>query len=301
MKSTVKTRIKEYTLLVLGNFVFALGAVMLVEPYGFAPGGTYGLGIVAHHLWGFETEFVALCMDIPLLIIGFIILGNRFGMKTIISTILLPLFMQLLHRIYGYASLIEPGITEMTAYQHQIIASIFGGVVYGVGLGMVYRSNATTGGSDIIAMILRKYSHLSMGISTLIVDGLITLSTVLAFGDWKLPMYSWIIIFVSSRVMDFILEGPKRAKTMMIITSKSEEIRNFIIYDMERGATLIPGKGLYSGQGRDIIYVVLGRREMIRLRQVISKTDPYAFINVIDSAEILGEGFQNLDSDPAGF
>ena len=301
MKNSVKTRIKEYTLLVVGNFIFALGAVMLVEPYGFAPGGTYGLGIVAHHLWGFETEFVALCMDIPLLIIGFIVLGNRFGIKTIVSTILLPIFMQLLHRVYGYASLIEPGITEMLAYKHQIIASIFGGVVYGVGLGMVYRSNATTGGSDIIAMILRKYTHLTMGISTIIVDGLITLSTVIAFGDWKLPMYSWIIIFVSSRVIDFILEGPKRAKTMMIITNKGEEIRNFIINDMERGATLIPGKGLYSGEERDIIYVVLGRREMIRLRQVISKTDPYAFINVIDSAEILGEGFQKLGMDPAEF
>ncbi|MBR3744921.1 MAG: YitT family protein [Bacteroidales bacterium] len=297
MKSALKRNIKEYLLLVIGNFIFALGAVMLVEPYGFAPGGTYGLGIVFHHLWGVETEFAALCMDVPLLIIGFFILGNRFGIKTIVSTILLPLFMQLLHRVYGYASLIEPDIVEMTGYQHQIIASIFGGVVYGVGLGMVYRSHATTGGSDIIAMILRKYTHLSMGTSTIIVDGLITLSSVVAFGDWKLPMYSWIIIFVESRMIDFILEGPKRAKTLMIITSKSEEIRNFIINDMERGATLIPGKGLYSGEGRDIIYVVLGRREMIRLREIIAKTDPYAFINVIDSAEILGEGFQTLGTD----
>lgn len=297
MKSTLKTSIKEYLLLILGNFIFALGAVMLVEPYGFAPGGTYGLGIVFHHLWGVETEFAALCMDVPLLIIGFFILGNRFGIKTIVSTILLPLFMQLLHRVYGYASLIEPNVVELAGYQHQIIASIFGGVVYGLGLGMVYRSHATTGGSDIIAMILRKYTHLSMGTSTIIVDGLITLSSVVAFGDWKLPMYSWIIIFVESRMIDFILEGPKRAKTLMIITSKSEEIRNFIINDMERGATLIPGKGLYSGEGRDIIYVVLGRREMIRLREIIAKTDPYAFINVIDSAEILGEGFQTLGTD----
>lgn len=297
MKSTLKTSIKEYLLLILGNFIFALGAVMLVEPYGFAPGGTYGLGIVFHHLWGVETEFAALCMDVPLLILGFFILGNRFGIKTIVSTILLPLFMQLLHRVYGYASLIEPNVVELAGYQHQIIASIFGGVVYGLGLGMVYRSHATTGGSDIIAMILRKYTHLSMGTSTIIVDGLITLSSVVAFGDWKLPMYSWIIIFVESRMIDFILEGPKRAKTLMIITSKSEEIRNFIINDMERGATLIPGKGLYSGEGRDIIYVVLGRREMIRLREIIAKTDPYAFINVIDSAEILGEGFQTLGTD----
>jgi len=299
MKDSVKTRIKEYSLLVLGNFIFALGAVMLVEPYGFAPGGTYGLGMVAHHLWGWETEYVALCLDIPLLIIGFIILGNRFGIKTIVSTILLPLFMQLIHRFYGYASLIEPEIVEMTAYQHQIIASIFGGVVYGIGLGMVYRSRATTGGSDIIAMILRKYTHISMGTATIIVDGLITLTTVVAFGDWKLPMYSWIIIFVDSKMIDLILEGPKRAKTMMIITSKADELRDFILNDMGRGATLIPGKGLYSGSDRDIIYVVVERSEMIRLKEKVSKTDPQAFVNVIDSAEILGEGFQNLSGSDA--
>ncbi len=294
MTETTKRKIHDYILLVLGNFIFAAGAVMLVEPYGFAPGGTYGLGMVFHHLWGIETELAALCMDIPLLIIGFIVLGNRFGIKTIVSTVLLPLFMQLLHRVYGYASLIEPEVMEMTAYEHQIIASIFGGVVYGVGLGLVYRSHATTGGSDIISMIMRKYTHLSMGICNTIVDGIITLSTVLAFGDWKLPMYSWIIIFICSRVIDFILEGPKRAKTMMIITDKSEELRKFIINDMGRGATMIPGKGLYSGQGRDIIYVVLGRREMIRLREQIARIDPAAFINVLDSAEILGEGFQSL-------
>ena len=293
MKDTVKKRIKEYLLLILGSFIYSAGAVMLVEPYKFAPGGTYGLGMVFHHLWGWETEYYALCMDIPLLIVGFIVLGNRFGIKTIVSTLLLPIFMQFMHRVYGYASLIEPGVTD-GLFQHQIIASIFGGVVYGVGLGLVYRSRATTGGSDIISMIMRKYTHLSMGVCNIIVDGLITLSTVIAFGDWKLPMYSWIIIFVCSRVIDIILEGPKRAKTMMIITCESEKIRDFIINDMGRGATLIPGKGLYSGSGRDIIYVVVGRREMIRLREKVSQLDPAAFVNVIDSAEILGEGFQNL-------
>lgn len=294
MTEKTKTAIKEYAALVLGNFIYAAGAVMLVEPYGFAPGGTYGLGMVFHHLWGYETEYVALCMDIPLLILGFIVLGNRFGIKTIASTVLLPLFMQLMHRIYGYASLIEPDIVEIGAFQHQIIASVFGGIVYGVGLGLVYRSHATTGGSDIISMIMRKYTHLSMGICNIFVDGMITLSTVFAFGDWKLPMYSWVIIFVCSKVIDLILEGPKRAKTMMIITRESEAIRNYILNEMGRGATLIPGKGLYSGEERDILYVVVGRREMIRLKEKVARIDPTAFVNVLDSAEILGEGFQDL-------
>ena len=293
-KKDWKKEVWSYALLILGSALFAVGDVMFVNPYHLAPGGVYGLANVFNALFGWKISVAGICMDIPLLIIGFIILGNRFGIKTIISTILLPLFMQFMHRVYGYASLIEPGVTD-GMFQHQIIASIFGGIVYGVGLGLVYRSRATTGGSDIISMIMRKYTHLSMGICNIIVDGIITLSTVLAFGDWKLPMYSWIIIFVCSRVIDFILEGPKRAKTMMIITGEAEKIRDFIINDMGRGATLIPGKGLYSGSGRDIIYVVVGRREMIRLREKVSQVDPAAFVNVIDSAEILGEGFQNLD------
>ncbi len=295
MKPELKTSIKEYISLVLGCFIFAAGAVMLVEPYGFAPGGTYGLGMVFHHLWGVETEFAAICMDIPLLIIGFIVLGNRFGIKTIISTLLLPLFMWIMHKIYGYASLIEPDVMEMTGFQHQMIASIFGGVIYGIGLGLVYQSKATTGGSDIICMILRKYTHISMGVATIIVDGLITLSTVIAFGDWRLPMYSWIIIFVESRVIDYILDGPKHAKTLMIITQKPDEVRDFIINKMSRGATLIPGKGLYTGADRGIIYVVLSRREMVELRSYVAGIDQSAFVNVLDSSEILGEGFQSLE------
>ena len=295
MKSSTSRAIKEYVSLVLGNFIFAAGAVMLVEPYGFAPGGTYGLGMVFHHLWGVETEVAALCMDIPLLVIGIILLGRRFGLKTILSTLLLPLFMHLMHRIYGYASLIEPDVVEMAGFQHQIIASIFGGVLYGIGLGLVYQSKATTGGSDIICMILRKYTHISMGIATIIVDGLITFSTVIAFGDWRLPMYSWIIIFVESRVMDFILDGPKRAKTLMIITQKPDEVRDYIMDKMSRGATLIPGTGMYTGEERGIIYVVLSRREMVELRSFVAELDPSAFVNVLDSSEILGEGFQSLE------
>ncbi|MCF0172352.1 MAG: YitT family protein [Bacteroidales bacterium] len=294
MTAHIKTNIKNYALLVLGNFIFALGAVMLVEPYGFAPGGTYGLGMLFHHLYGVETESVALCMDIPLLILGFIILGGKFGIKTILSTVLLPLFMFLIHHFYGYDSIIEPGIADMALFEHHILAAIFGGVTYGTGLGIVYYSGATTGGSDIIAMIMRKYTGISMGVCSFVVDGLITLSTVLAFGDWKLAMFSWIIIFCSSKVIDVILEGPKRAKTMMIITDEIVEVRDFIIKELGRGATLISAKGLYKGQTRYIIYVVASRQEMISLRQKIADIDPRAFINVIDSAEILGEGFQDI-------
>ena len=294
MKSiNLKEEIKSYTLLVIGNFLFSLGAVLLVEPYGFAPGGTYGLAMVAHHLWGWRTEVCAVSMDIPLLIIGTLVIGRKFGIKTLISTLIIPVFMFLSHTFYGYDSLIEPGISDITQFQEPMLAALFGGVVYGIGLGMVYRSGATSGGSDIITMILKKYLHIPMGAAMVIVDGLITLTTIPAFGDWKLPMFSWIIIFITSVVIDRIIEG-EPCKTMMIISDKIDEIKQVILEDMERGATLIPAKGMYMGNQRDIIYVVLSRREMVSLRIRISQIDPAAFINVINSSEILGEGFKPL-------
>lgn len=289
-----KEMAKEYALLLLGNTIFAVGAIMFVEPYGFAPGGTYGLGMVAHHLWGMETEIAALCLDIPLLIIGTLVLGGQFGIKTLVSTLYLPLIMRLIHMTYGYDSIIEPGIAEIGGFSHQMLAALFGGVIYGLGLGIIFKSKATSGGSDIISMIFSKYSKISLGTAMIIVDGIITLTTVIAFGDWKLPMYSWVIIFVCSKVVDMIVEGSP-ARTMLIITEKVEDVRHIVLEEMDRGATLIPAKGMYRGQPRDLLYVVLNRRQMMELKRRLAEIDPTAFVNIINSGETLGEGFKNLN------
>jgi uncharacterized membrane-anchored protein YitT (DUF2179 family) len=259
----------------------------------FAPGGTYGLAMVFHHLWGWRTETTALCMDIPLLIIGILVIGKKFGIKTMLCTFLIPLFMWILHNTHGYDSLIEPGISDMNLFKNQLLAAIFGGIIYGIGLGMVFKSRATSGGSDIISMIVNKYFHISMGTAVVIVDGIITLSTVIAFGDWKLPMYSWIIIFIESKIIDLIIEGSS-VKTMMIVSEKLDPIKEVIINDLGRGATLIPAIGMYKGEQRHIIYTTMTRREMVTLRYKIAEIDPRAFINVIESSEILGEGFKNI-------
>ena len=193
-----------YGWLLGGCFVFALGAVLFAEPYGFAPGGTYGLSMVFHHLWGWETEIAALCMDVPLLLLGIYFLGGMFGVKTIICTFAIPAFMRLIHYLYGYDALLEPGITDRTLLNEQLLSAIFGGIVYGIGIGMIFKARATSGGSDIISMILNKYTHISLGTLVIIVDCTITLSTVVAFGDWRLPMYSWIIVFIEGKVIDLV-------------------------------------------------------------------------------------------------
>lgn len=292
-----KESLMSYLWLLGGCFVFALGAVLFAEPYGFAPGGTYGLSMVFHHLWGWRTEVSALCMDVPLLLLGVYFLGAKFGIKTVICTFAIPGFMWIIHTVYGYDALVEPGITERTLLKEQLLSAIFGGIVYGVGIGMIFKSRATSGGSDIIAMILNKYTHISLGTLVIIVDCTITLTTVIAFGDWKLPMYSWIIIFIEGKVIDLILDGASTNKTMMIITNRQEEVKNAIIQEMGRGATLIPGIGMYEGKEKNVIYTIMSRRESVILRHKIAQIDPAAFINIIDSAEILGKGFKELKAN----
>lgn len=286
-----------YGWLLGGCFVFAVGAVMFAEPYGFAPGGTYGLSMVFHHLWGWETEITALCMDVPLLLLGMYFLGGMFGIKTIICTFAIPLFMRLIHATYGYDALLEPGITERTELQEQLLSAIFGGIVYGIGIGMIFKARATSGGSDIISMILNKYTHISLGTLVIIVDCTITLSTVVAFGDWRLPMYSWIIVFIEGKVIDLVLDGASVHKTLMIVTDKVEEVKSVILNDIKRGATLLPAVGMYKGEQRNLIYTILTRREMMVLRHKIAEIDPEAFINIVDSKEILGKGFKPLKEE----
>ncbi|MEA3503849.1 MAG: YitT family protein [Bacteroidota bacterium] len=280
-----KDFLTTYAWLLGGCFLFAIGTVMFAEPYKFAPGGTYGIGIVCHHLFGWVTEYTALMLDIPLLIIGVIILGPRFGIKTVVSTVAIPIFMTLIHSYYGSGALVE---------NDPLLSAIFGGIVYGVGIGMIFKSRATSGGSDIIAMILNKYSHISLGTLVIIVDGIITFSTVIAFGEWKLPMYSWIIIFIEGKVIDMIVEGATVHKTMMIISDKCDLLRDKIIVDLNRSATLFKGNGMYQGKEKSMLYTTVTRREMVLLKKHISEVDPNAFVNVIDSNEILGKGFKNI-------
>lgn len=290
--------LKDVAQVFIGCAIFSIGAVLFVEPYGFAPGGTYGIAMILHHTFGWRTEVAATCMDIPLLLFGTLLLGNQFGVKTLIANLFLPLTMFIMHEVYGYNAVIEPsvmpGVEQFSQYQHPFLAVVCACAFYGVGLGIVFRANATTGGSDIVSMTMRKYTHLSMGQATVIVDGIIVLATLIIFGSWAVTLYSALIVVGSSLVIDRVIEG-EPCKTMMIITSEKEAVKNFIFDDLGRGATLISAKGMYKGDNRDIIYVVLSTREMIRLKRKIARVDPRAFVNVMSSNEILGEGFKDID------
>ena len=312
-KKNFKQEVFAYILLIVGSALFAVGDVMFVNPYLMAPGGTYGLSNVLNTLWPWKIAFYAICMDVPLLIIGTIILGPKFGVKTVVSTILIFLFTFLLESIWGYNPVIHDGaivanpieglsMVEIPNHGGWFVPDYFlntvvAGLIYGVAIGLIFRSGATSGGSDIISMILHKYTKISLGTLVLIVDSCITLTTFIAFGDIRLPIYSIIIIFIESKVIDLVVDGIKSYKTALIVTDKMEEVKNYILHDMHRGGTCITGEGLYNGTERKMIYVTMERADFVKLRANLRNLDPSAFVNVIDSAEIMGKGFKELPTE----
>ena len=311
MKNTnLKTEIIAYLYLVLGSLLFAVGDVMFVNPYHLAPGGVYGLANVFNALWGWKISIAGVCMDIPLLIIGTLVLGPKFGVKTVVSVILIPVFTYILEITWGYAPLIHDG-PFFDAEAHAslffmdgevkrffmpdfFLNTVVAGLIYGVAIGVIFRAGATSGGSDIISMILHKYTHISLGTMVLIVDSLISLSTLIAIDDIRLPIYSIILIFIESKIIDLVVDGITTYKTVFIVTDKIDEIRDFIINDMERGGTCFAGTGLYQGAERKMIYVTLDRRDLVHLKSNIRRLDPDAFVNIIESSEIMGFGFKSL-------
>jgi len=282
-----KKWIISYTYLVLGTFILALGYAFFMTPYKITPGGIYGISIVLHHKLGFPVGMAALCFNLPLTLIGLKILGPRFGVKTFVCFILTALFTDGL--IYFI------GNDPLHLQDEVLLASMFGGAVMGVGVGLIFKSRASSGGTDVIASILSKYTKIPLGTQLMIVDSIIVIFGFLVFQDWKIPLYSWLTIFIMGRVIDVILKGFSDDKTVFIISEKSEEIRNAIIYDLKRGGTIFDGKGMFTKEKKEVIFTVVNRREIPDLVQFIFNIDPVAFISIQDAHEILGKGFKAIE------
>jgi uncharacterized membrane-anchored protein YitT (DUF2179 family) len=275
----------SYLLIIIGAFILATSFVLFITPYKIVPGGVYGISIVLHYLFGTPVGLVALCFDIPLTLLGIKFLGPKFGMKTVVGFSLTAVFTDTLTLFWGFEPLVKGDA---------LLSSIFGGVLAGLGLGLIFKAKATSGGSDIIAMIIAKYSRLPLGILMIYVDSAIVLIGLAVFRDWKIPLYSWIVIFITGKVIDVVLEGVSYDKSVFIISDKYEEIRDKIINNLDRGGTYLDVKGMYNNADRRMIHTVVSRRELGMLEEYIHDIDPKAFLTVTDATEILGEGFKSL-------
>lgn len=303
---------REMITIILGCAMCAMGFVFFINPYNIVPGGVYGMGIVLHNIFPtIQVGTFGYMMDIPLLTIAIILFGKQFGGRTLFAAIITPGLMNILSAaVYPTKealqtldpSLLMGGAINLS--DHLMLACILGGTIIGAGLGLVVRSNATTGGTDIIAMILNRYLHIPFSRGVLMADSCVVLAglVVIGFGvgmdgneagGWLLSLYSLICIFVASRVIDYVIDGASYDKLLFIIgNSHSEPLREYIINDMERGGTYIKASGMYSKDEKEMIFLVVSRREVAQVQRKIREIDPTVFLVVTDAYDTYGEGFK---------
>ena len=294
---------RTYALLIGGAFVLALGYSCFMAPYKIVPGGIYGITIVLQHKWGFPIGMAALCFNLPLSLLGLRVLGAGFGVKTFICFILVAVFSDslptLLLTLMGEPIPTDPMVTldPFKLGDEVLLACIFGGVVMGVGVGMIMKSRASSGGTDVFSNILHKWTHRPSGQLQMMVDSCIVIFGFLMFQDWKVPMYSWLSIFLMGKTIDIILQGVNAEKSFFIISDKAEEIRMYVLNDLHRGGSILPIQGMYNRAEKEMIMTMVNRRQMVTLQQAIYKIDPNAFVTIFDANQILGKGFKRLDAE----
>ncbi len=273
-----KTLLLEYFQIVLGCFISALGLTMFLIPNKVAAGGISGLATVMYYLFKLPVGWTMLALNIPLFLAGVAFLGKGFGAKTLIGGLLFSVFTE-----------ITAGFPVIT--QDLMLSTVYGGIVLGFGLGIVFRVRGSTGGTDLAAMILNRFiPSISVGQGILLIDFFGIISSGIAF-NWELAMYAWIALFISSKVIDLIQEGFNYAKAVYIISVKAEEISQKILTEMERGVTLLEAEGGFTRHNKYVLLCVITRLEVSKLKNIVHEIDPRAFVIVHDVHEVLGEGF----------
>lgn len=302
---------RDMILIIIGCSMVAAGFVFFINPYNIVPGGVYGAGIVLHNIFpSVQVGTFGYMMDIPLLITAIIIFGKQFGGRTLFAAFITPGLMNLISAL-AYPTkealhALDPaqlmgGAIDLS--DHLMLTCILGGTILGAGLGLVVRSNATTGGTDIVAMILNKYLHVPFSRGVLMADSCVVLGGLLVIGfgigiddgeagGWLLSLYSLICIFVSSRVIDYAIDGASYDKLLFIISNENDKLRDFIIHDLERGATFLKASGMYTKEDKEMIFLVVSRREVALVQRKVKSIDPKAFLVVTDAYDTYGEGFK---------
>ena len=281
-----KKNIKEFALITIGILLVAISVVYFFEPNNIAAGGITGLAIVINHYIPFiSIGPLVLMMDAVLFVIALIVLGAKFGAKTIYSSVLLSVSMWLMQ------TFIPISITN-----DLMLATIFGTLISAGGMAIVFNANASTGGTDIIAKILNKFFHIEIGKSLLMVDFLVTLLGAITFGI-NMGLYGLLSVIINGVVIDNIIAGFKTKSEITIISDKNKDISKFILNDLERGCTFIKGVGGFTGKDTALLYTVLDRSEFIKLKNKIREIDKNAFITVGEVHEVMGEGFMGIDEN----
>ena len=277
-ETPIVREIRDYIFIIIGAAIVAIGFNVFLLPNQIASGGVSGISTIIYSVLGWQPGIVQYAFNIPLFIAGVIILGKNFGIKSFVGTITLP-------AVVLATSSWEPWSSD------PLLGALFGGIAVGTGLGLVFRGNASTGGTDLAAQIITKFTGLSLGTSVLMIDGLIVLSAALVF-DIERALYAFIGLFTTTKTIDIIQLGFSQSKMVHIITSQEQAMKEAIYQQVNRGVTKMTGIGGYTEEPRPILMVVVYQTEFTKLKQVVKTVDPHAFVIVSDAYEVLGEGFK---------
>ena len=276
--------VQEYLLIILGAFIQALAMRLFLIPAQLVSGGISGIAQIIHHFTNWPIGLMVLIGNAPLFILGWRYLGgSRFAKRTALSVLLFSVFTDGL--VWFLPS---NGITDDI-----VLECLYGGILLGVGLGLVYRGQGTSGGSDILGRILNHRLGISISQAYLITDTLVVLAGGLAF-SWALALYGLLVIYVSGLAAEAVSEGPSVFRTAMIISTRPDEVSQSILTNLERGVTILPGTGAYTGQARPVLYCVITRSEVNQLKEIVKEVDPNAFMVIGQAHDALGEGFHPL-------
>lgn len=277
--------LKEFILMNIGMVLVSGGIYYFLVPNNLAAGGVSGLAILVSSFFPMVPKGAfMLAINIILFIVAILIIGSSFGFKTIYASIGVSLLVWIFERFY-------PAYQSLTG--DLIIDLLFGILISGAGIGIVFNQNASTGGTDIIAKLLNKFFHMDIGKGLFVADFMITIAAGLRFGARE-GMYALLGVMLNSYVVDSVIEGLNICKQVTIISEKSDKIKEFIMGELERGVTVYSAKGAYTNEEKEVIMTVLGTKEFIKLRKYIKELDKRAFITISNVHEVLGEGFKDI-------
>ena len=277
--------IREYFFATVGTFITALGLVIFLIPSNIAAGGVSGLSIILNHFVPISVGVWMYILNGLLFLIAFLTIGFDFSAKTIYCTFVLNFFVDFLDRF---------SIVPKYSGEDLFIVVFFGDILTALGMAITFSQNASTGGTDIIARIFNRYLGTSLGTTLLFVDFTIGALAGVSFSA-RTGMYSILAIIINGLSIDFIMHGLELSSEVFVISSKNKEIASFVLNKLERGATYIPAKGAYTGVDREILMVVVKRRELNELIRHIRKLDPSAFVIIKEVRQVLGEGFKRIE------
>lgn len=279
-KETIKTTI----LLILGVVIYSLGTEYFVVPAKIAPGGAVGIALMINHLTHLPVGTVTLLINLPLLVLAWKYLSHSFAINTAAATVLVTIVLDFI-------------VTPLCPHYigDRMMGSLYGGIVVGVGMGLIFLAGFTTGGTDIAGYLLqKKFPHYSIGRALMIIEGFILAASILVFQDIDAGLFGLISVFVQTKAIDILLYGSGSANQAIIITKQADSISQRVIRELERTATVLTGHGAYSGDPIDVVLCTVRKSEIVHLKTIISDCDENAFVMVNDTSEVLGLGFKGF-------